>query len=477
MTARAFSRLFREYMIIDNKFPVPVLCLFAGVVLLPFSDSPYFRDLFREIGSYAAFFPVSAGIFFALIGCRPGCLAAFPKTLPTAALAAFLVWVVFSGVMNYDSILEAFSKGRHGWQRYASQLLVLVYGILVSLYVFTLRKSPDFPQYLRKAILVSFLAPAAYSLFEILYIYGILSESALFPLAGLLHSSVNIYPRIHALSPEPSQFALYAAFLFPWLISAFMTAKSKRRIFYAGVIAYFCFLVILTFSRAAYYVVLGELGVLTLALLYFGESKRKIFSLLLLMASSVTLANFLSPEVRIYNDAAIRRPFFKILLSITFREDAIFSTSVNARLGAQAANLYLGMDKPFFGVGLGQSGFYMGRYIPKWVVLTPEVKNWTDPSPASSWPPAHGLYARIIAETGFPGLLLWCSMWGALLREVFKRMKEKGIVSPDYAGVSLLTAIAGIAVMGVNLDSFKFFEYWILMGCAWIYIAPRAEAR
>lgn len=456
----------------------PVLSAFfaAGLVLLPFDSLPYFRSIFREIGAMAPFYPFSLGmlVFGFCYLLSPGRNSDFSlrRAYTFWILIAFLVWTALSVLVNWDVIQSSVFKGRTGGTKAALQGVLLLYCSAIAIYAYSavvLWKMEW--EKIEMFVLFSFLVPVMFSVVEVLYLYGVTTGDFMRTLRGYFSVDIRLFERARTVSAEPSFFAVYVSFLYPWLLSWTIRARGRVALLSHLVLAYFIFLLVLTLSRTAYITVLMEsLVFISLAAFLLAE-KRRVILVAVSIAAFFLIFNLLAPKLEVYNNqTVVVRPVSTMLSGAFDRTNPVTGQSTRIRLGAQIANFKIASSSPFWGVGLGQSGFHMYKYIPAWVdSWYCEVKNWKDNTPGTDWASAHGLFARIAAESGFMGLIIWICLWGGLaVSLLLKTFKAKG---PDVlVGATLLTSLCGVAIYGVQLDSFRFFESWILLGLSWAYL-------
>lgn len=448
----------------------------AGLVVLPFDSLPYFRGVLREIGAVAPFYPFSAGMallawsFFREGRQRPELDP--PRDASSILALLFLFWVFISLAVNWGNVSSAVFKGRTGEVKATMQAVLLIYCFAAAVYCAAAARSFGISwKHIEKAVLLSFVAPALVSVVEILYLYHVTTGSLLHLLRGFFSEDLRVFERARTVSGEPALFAVYCAFLTPWMLNWVLRAKGRAGFFAWSVAAYFIFIVVLTLSRTAYIMVaFGAVIFLALAWLRAGE-RHRVAAVCAGFAACFCVFNILAPKVIVYNSSVVENPVSTLIAGALDGADPVTGQSTRIRLGAQIATFGIALDNPVFGAGLAQAGFHMYKYIPDWV--DPwywEVKNWKDGTPGTPWAASHGLHARIAAEAGFPALLLWLCMWAALGIAVLKKVMSSG-AETALTGAVLLSAVFGAVLAGFNGDSFRFFEYWITLGLSWAYLA------
>ena len=241
--------------------------------LLPFNDIARLSFL-GELGFEASIYPMIIGVALFLILANKY----FRKQKSFFFLLAFLCWLIVSGLVNGVDITRNYTKGRSGVEKYIFQLIVFVFMFLSALYIYKSLKGHDPERIFKKihlVIIYSFLGVALYSLFEIFHLFGIkLFEPLYNYFSGIIHNDNLIFldQRLRAVSREPSWFAHYIAFVYPWLLSyPFLKDKNIKWLCFILLI-FSIILVAFTFSRTAYAIVAFESIVFSLLLLLYGKT-------------------------------------------------------------------------------------------------------------------------------------------------------------------------------------------------------------
>lgn len=448
-----------------------MLALFAvAIILLPFNALPYFKSIFREMANEGAFYPLMLAVLFYVLHLLNGVKIHLPRHPSFAILVVFVTWVGISGAGNFLGIIEGFTKGRSGTEKYILQFVLLLFVFSSSLLIYQLARLDVlvFLLKFRRYAAYSLLPVSVYCIVEILAISGDGSAKTLLQNIDYFirdeEIGLAIFRRLRSVSGEPSYFAMYISFVFPWVCSYLIT-QTKRHWPYLVLVTYLIVLIVFTFSRSAYGVIGFQIILLILgAFIYTNKaiSHQRSIALWAVPLLVVAVVGGVAFEV-IPLDAV-----GGVLVSLLDTENI----SNIGRYGSQAAALGMAVDNPVFGIGFGQYGFKMPDYVPDWAKISPEIIEWMSSSPDSVWAPALGLYARVAGELGFVGLALWGALWISLLRSCYRRFKLNNIRMSqcDGIGLALLVSMIGVLMAGFNSDSLRFFGYWILLGLCWAYL-------
>lgn len=447
----------------------------AALVTLPFNDLPYFYSILRELGTEGAFYPLTGIILLAVIALLKKGELHSPIELSFYGLILFLMWLLLSGCFNLPSILTVQTKGRLGWAKFFLQMLLLFYAVAVSLIVYNLSRQKVINLHsCRFFLLVSFLLAASYGLIEISSFLNIgWAISLRGKIEPFIHSEFGVDTerllqsslRIRLISAEPSLLACYYIFIFPWIFS-YIFSSARRWWIYIALNIFFIGLVTVSFSRTAY-IIIGMQILLYISIVWIkgtvSQRRRANVSAMLFLA-----AFFLTGYYAI-TLLESRTNLFEVI-SI-FSEESGFSESNIARLGSQVTAFNQAKNHPIFGIGLGQYAFHVRGNVPLWALESYEILDNLNPAPGKDWPSPKGLYCRLAAETGFPGLFLWVAFNFLLMARVWQSIGQKyrSIQTVDWFGLSLFASIVGGSLLGLTNDSFRFFGYWISLGLAWAY--------
>jgi O-antigen ligase len=135
------------------------------------------------------------------------------------------------------------------------------------------------------------------------------------------------------------------------------------------------------------------------------------------------------------------------------------------RLASINAAFSMFWERPFFGVGFGQFGFNYPQHISADDLRSWEVRDYIQPSDAKGWPPSYSLHARMLAETGIAGYSIWM---GLILLFLLRSLKLSVVADRSTAHVHVAVAmiLSGWLLLGMSIDSFRFFGGWIALGVA-----------
>lgn len=144
-------------------------------------------------------------------------------------------------------------------------------------------------------------------------------------------------------------------------------------------------------------------------------------------------------------------------------EDFIIKNSAGARaaytFGALGAYEY----SPVTGVGLGASGLYIYDSLPDWAMTTvPEIARQLSPE-NRLYPTPKNMYARLLAETGLFGLVLYFAFVFSVLGDSLMGLQGRKLFV-RYLGIAGLFSLIAIALYNNTQDSFATPNIWLIPG-------------
>jgi|GEM_PF-2232884 len=450
------------------KFELSIALLLI-IVMVPFNDLPIFslKQYFGEFYSEGSFYAFLVCIVFVLISFIKNKSIIIPKNASVKFLMLFLIYNVICGLVNYSNIIASYTKGRTGMQKYLGQIQIVIFCILISIVIYYIcRKSKLNFFKVRAFLLVSLSIVILYSFIEIPGLFGnAYAISILEKINPIIHGAnghIMYLERLGSVSTEASSISMYFIFIFPWIISYVFTSKHKS--IYLIINIYLFVMILLTKSRTGYVVILIEC-IIFVYMLFKDVKKIKIKLILFILAFSMIMFGISLKNVKNdFSETSINN--INITETLQSLNDSNNLSNI-ARFGSQKAALRIGIKNPIFGIGIGQYGFYMPNYVDDKTMTSPEILSWMNNADGTTWPPVHGLFARIICENGFVGLVLWLVIWIYVLYKCISIVKRN---DSDYFGISIITSIVGLLFLGFDSDSFRFMGYWITLGIAWFYI-------
>ncbi|HQX15034.1 MAG TPA: O-antigen ligase family protein, partial [Anaerolineales bacterium] len=144
-------------------------------------------------------------------------------------------------------------------------------------------------------------------------------------------------------------------------------------------------------------------------------------------------------------------------------EEFVVENSAGARSAYLVSALGVYEESPVLGVGLGASGFYIYDHLPDWsLTVVPEIAKQLSPE-SKLYPNPKNMYARLFAETGLIGFILFVAFLFSLLADSLTALQQKNSLA-RYLGIAGLFSWIAIAVYNVTQDSFATPNIWINLG-------------
>lgn len=443
-----------------------ILCL--AIVAIPFISSIRGIESLGGLGKQLSVYPLLLGL---LVWGTSKILRRDVVVLPNGRsgkyLLLFIICILMSGIVNFFSIIDLHYQGETGIGRYMIQTGAFIVYVVFSIMMFNIIVHYKIKiNLLQKCIYVSFIIAGIYSLFEVI---AFINFDASF---GLLSSidkifrkdTIELLPigRVRSVTAEPSYFGMYAGMVLPWLVIGWINT-TKHKFLWGIINVYFWLLVVLTFSRTAY--VMTGIEMILIIFMFRKEIgdkyKRVIIPGLIMMG----VMSYFSIELEATHPIDVGEVIVSLL------DDSGENLSNVARYGSQMAAYKMFLDNPFFGNGFGLYGFYASDYYPTEAWRSVEIMEWGSNSVGNSWPPVHGLYARLLAETGIFGLVSWIAFFYYLIKELWLKLKETQEGKRRMQVKALFVSLTACVLCGGNVDAFTVLGMWIFIAFSWSIVS------
>jgi len=144
-------------------------------------------------------------------------------------------------------------------------------------------------------------------------------------------------------------------------------------------------------------------------------------------------------------------------------EDFIIKNSAGARAAYTFGALGAFEQSPMTGVGLGASGLYIYDNLPDWAMTSvPEIARQLSPE-NRLYPTPKNMYARLLAETGLFGFVLYFAFLFSVLGDSLMGL-QGGKLFVRYLGIAGLFSLIAIALYNNTQDSFATPNIWLIPG-------------
>jgi O-antigen ligase len=281
--------------------------------------------------------------------------------------------------------------------------------------------------------------------------------------------------RISGLAYEPAWLAgQLATIFFPFLFAAVLTKYRVTRLSWLepALLALSTLALLATYSRGGLLITLGVSGWVTL--LFGRDLLRGIWTWFIggfrngHFASFLFRLSIIIAFIGVVAGAFIflgQKNFFSRMWESNAESLNEYLVDINA--GARGAYTVAALgafrESPLTGVGLGGSGFYIYQNLPDWSLTTvPEIAKQLNPS-SRLYPNPKNLYARLLAETGLIGFVLYLAFQFNLLGETLSLLKRKEAWA-RFAAVAGVFAWLAVALYNFTQDSLATPNLWIAPG-------------
>ncbi|MCL4268277.1 MAG: O-antigen ligase family protein [Anaerolineales bacterium] len=392
------------------------------------------------------------------------------------ALGAFVLFTVFSA--SAGSLIDPVPmRGQTYDGRAIRALVTLFIGIAFFVSAVWMNKNEADLRFTARWIFAGLCLDLAWSGLQAVTFYtGLLDKEMVthWQLAFSMRELVRTN-RISGLAYEPAWLAgQIATTFFPFLFAAVLTKYrvTPLRWLEPALLILSTLVLLATYSRGGLFITVGTSG---LMLLLFGRDV--LHSMWTWFINGFRDGRFASLSLRIgilvILVGVIAGTFIFLGQKEFFRNmwesnaDTLSEYLVDINAGARGAYSLAAMgafeEYPLTGVGLGGSGFYIYQNLPDWSLTTvPEIARQLSPE-SRLYPNPKNLYARLLAETGLIGFVLFIAFQFNLLGEtlsLFKRQEHWA----RFAAIAGVFAWVAVALYNFTQDSFTTPNIWLISG-------------
>jgi O-antigen ligase len=373
----------------------------------------------------------------------------------------FIIWTVFSLLLNIHNILGFNFKSTWGITRFIRQFISLFLSVFVfvQVYWFVLKNMSSFQifSFIRKIFTYSLVVVTIYGFVETMVVFfkfGFLKPLLyFFSYLPFLEVTLHEESRISSVAYEPPFLAIYLITISGWMFSYILTNKSLVKYIPTMIV------LLLTFfsgSRTALIVITIQFLVFVFLLQkYYGIGKQ-IFTFFKYFVIVIFLVGIVS-GVKFYDSIEKR------IESLDFLGNLKNSPSNKSRLGIQYTSLLIFSENPIAGVGFGQQAYEArGRY-PLWSTMNNyEFDIFYNNKKEKSFPPGYNIYTRILAELGIIGFSIFLYFQISLIGKAKKLIKHNNIGTKTI-GLVLLVTLIGLFINWMQIDSFRIYGVWLCL--------------
>ncbi|HUG34920.1 MAG TPA: O-antigen ligase family protein [Anaerolineales bacterium] len=446
----------------------------AALFTLPITSFRYFP--FMGEGTFVrplAFYPIAFLLLILLVQLVRG-KTTFPRAGALTPLAGFMLVVLLASSFGaWFDPLEM--RGQDYFGRVVRAWATLVIGLSFFIAAVWMNRSGDDLKFSVRWILAGFAMDVAWSGVQALAFYTPLLPKVTVTHWQLAFSMRELVKtnRISGMAYEPAWLAGQIATVYlPWLFASLLTGVRFTRFKWLEIIllGFAGLLILATYSRGGL-LTAGVATVLTFLLVgrtefraawqWFVSGFRRggawfwrVGAVVLVLGAMTGAGLFLSQK------GYIARLFESDAESM---EEFVVENSAGARSAYLVGALGAYAESPVLGVGFGASGFYIYDHLPDWSLTTvPEIARQLSPE-SRLYPNPKNMYARLLAETGLLGMILFVAFLFSLLADSVRALQSKSSMY-RFLGIAGMFSWIAIAIYNVTQDSFATPNIWVNLG-------------
>lgn len=301
--------------------------------------------------------------------------------------------------------------------------------------------------------------------------------------------------QVRSFFPEPSFFGAYCSFLMPWIWYAFVNSNTRKcKIITLCGILFMSFLIFLTQSRTAIFLLGGEYFLLACYSLW--SSRKKCQSILtrplnILKFIIIVLVGIIAWVGSIWfigfeygsNRQDNNNISYNKKVDIYISENIISAASENersneARFSLMKAEINVWKDHPLLGVGRSMKSAYIMDYLSETSLKNQEVRMWSrriqENGPLKAGFPDVSEYTMRLCEMGLVGFLIYFFPCYYLLFYLAKYLYNHRSKSDEYLFQLIcfyLISLVGLLVGGLSTSLNATYCLWVLLGVGFVIVS------
>jgi O-antigen ligase len=446
----------------------------AALFCLPVTSFRYY-PLLGE-GTFVrplALYPVALLMLVLLVQFLRG-KTVLPRAGVLVPLAAFVLFFITAS--SFGAWLDPLPmRGQEYFGRVVRAWATVAIGLSFFLSALWMNRSEDDLRFSVRWILTGFVLDVLWSGVQMLALYTPLltKETVSFWQLAFSMRELTLLDRVSGMAYEPAWLAGQISTIYlPWLFAALLTRVHVTRYKWFELVLLGCsgLLLLTSLSRGG---LLATGVALIVTFLLAGRSEvcaawnwfisgfkngaGRLLRLGIVVVVIVALAGslfFLSRNkyiARLFNSDARNL------------EEFIVQNYAGARGAYTFGALGAYKESPFFGVGLGASGFYIYDNLPDWsLTFVPEIARQLSPQ-SHLYPNPKNMYTRLLAETGLIGFALFTIYLFSILGDALYALQRNTSLA-RYLGIAALFSWIAILIYNATQDSFATPNIWINFG-------------
>ena len=308
-------------------------------------------------------------------------------------------------------------------------------------------------EFIDKTIKLTFLILVPYVLLEIIVFQFNIFDGFFTFIEKIFHSrqytNIELH-KIRGFAFEGSYFSLVLAFLYPFILKSFLSAKRT----WNDIIMMLIFIIIILSVHSRSIIAVFLIQTLLYVFMYYKLTFKS--SLPIPMLIIIVILSVMGPSIG-----------NKIMTLLVFDSNNI--SNIERFYSAYYA-IQIGLDNPFLGVGIGFSGKHLGLYYDDNIFRSYTAINWQQNSDTFSVP-VFSLLPKVMSELGLVGLLLYLGLFISPVWKIISIHKKNEIQDNiKETGIAIIVMNIGLLICSFAVGTYYFYGYWVSLALAYTYI-------
>ncbi len=275
-------------------------------------------------------------------------------------------------------------------------------------------------------------------------VYAIMQKIGADPLEW---KGVNAEERVFGTTGNPAYLGAYLLFTIPLTCYLGIKYNSLKKYFFYVLGLASIYVLILTWTRAAYLALGLEISILAMAYFWMSHKKRLFYVFSGLILAGILFVGALNVNPGLVNTLGNNR-YLERLSQLTQTTEG----TGKDRLEMWKISVKAIEERPLLGAGLSQYIQYFNKYYPNYMDARPDKDRYSNYS--------HNLWLDTGVAHGLAGILVLLSIYASFIWLGLKKMRAQETLEEKFLYLSVIVAILGYLTQAMfNIETIITWEY------------------